>query len=73
MTVFATSPTGPTINAVISCSRVLVYQDEALHRSLADSLTVLSAVLTTVNYSRARRLVRHAVRWFTGTIRLDVP
>jgi hypothetical protein len=40
---------------------------------LARSTEGAIGVLATVDYGEARRLARKAVRWFTGTIRLDLP
>lgn len=40
---------------------------------LARSTSGAFGAVATVDHGEARRLARKAVRWFTGTIRLDVP
>ena len=75
----AVSESDPELTAFLEPAPVVLSRSDGTSKKLGAGLIVVRTedghlgVLSVVDPPQARRLAREALRWFTGTIRLDVP
>jgi hypothetical protein len=75
----AVSESDPELMTFLEPAMVVLSRSDGSSKKLGAGLIVVRTedghlgVLSAVDPPQARRLAREALRWFTGTIRLDIP